>query len=153
MQCLLYVSGAPDQRGSWHEAVSPWLCWPYVDLVEAVPGLVLLCRKMSCILQSFSPWLIPQTKRMRTRRLLWMTFWVLKVLSKPLATPCRPQTYICPMKHFSWVLDTAKKCVWYVGTDLACVVSLLVQCSLFLLGSERSSSRACNLYVFPDRRR
>ncbi len=80
--------------------------------VEAVPGLVLLGRKMSCILQSFSPWLIPQTKRMRTKRLLWMTFWVLKVLSKPLATPCRPQTCISPMKHFSWVLDTAKKCVW-----------------------------------------
>jgi hypothetical protein len=55
MQCLPYVSGAPDQRGSWYEAVdiSPWLCWPYIDPVEAVPGLVLLGRKMSCILQSF----------------------------------------------------------------------------------------------------
>ncbi len=63
-----------------------------------------------------------------------MTFWVLKVLSKPLATPCRPQTCISPMKYFFLSFGYCKEMCVIVGTDLACVVSLLVQCSLFLLG-------------------
>ncbi len=116
---LYYAMPSICQWGSWSEGFLIWSCghlslvmltlyWPCWGCTRASSAR----QKNSCILQSFSPWLIPQTKRMRTRRLLWMTFWVLKVLLKPLATPCRFQTCISPTKHFSWVLDTAKKCVW-----------------------------------------